>query len=125
VARCAKSPAGGTIESAKLKDLRKFNVSEEEIMNASSSPPDCREFHRRFVELMKFEAARAREFYGKARPLLGMIDADSRGTLAVMIGIYGGILDKIEKKDFAVFDGRVRLSAAEKLWIVAKNWGRR
>jgi phytoene synthase len=108
-----------------LEDLRRFGVSEDDIMNASATPPGGSGFQSRFVELMKFEAARAREFYGKARPLLGMIDGDSRGTLAVMMGIYGGILDKIEKKDFAVFDGRVRLSAAEKLWIVAKNWGRR
>jgi len=40
----------------------------------------------------------------------------------VMIGIYGGILAKIERTGYAVFDGRVRLSTGEKLWIVAKNW---
>ena len=71
---------------------------------------------------MKFEAARAREYYAKARPLLGLINEDSRGTLAVMMGIYGGILDKIERRGFMVFDGRIRLSVAEKLLIVAKNW---
>ena len=54
--------------------------------------------------------------------MLGLIDADSRSTLAIMIGIYGGILDKIERTGYAVFDGRVRLSTGEKLWIVAKNW---
>lgn len=96
------------------EDLRRFGVSEDDLMNARMTP--------QFSELMKFEAARAREFYQKARPLLGMIDSDSRGTLAVMIGIYGGILDKIERRNFAVFDGRIRLSAAEKLWIVIKSW---
>jgi phytoene synthase len=85
-------------------------------MNANATP--------QFLGLMKFEAARAHEFYEKANPLLKMISADSRGTLAVMIGIYGGILRKIEQSNFAVFDGRIRLSAAEKLWIVAKNWRR-
>ena len=71
---------------------------------------------------MKFEVARTREFYAKAQPLLGLIDADSRSTLAVMIGIYGGILDKIERSGYAVFDGRIGLSTSGKLWIVAKNW---
>ena len=71
---------------------------------------------------MKFEAARAREYYAQAQPLLGLIDADSRRTLAVMIGIYSGILDKITRSGYAVFAGRVRLSTGEKLWIVAKNW---
>ena len=108
-----------------VEDLEKFGVSEDDIMKATGTPPAREsEFHSRFVKLMEFEAARAREYYEKAGPLLGMIDGDSRGTLAVMIGIYGGILDKMEQKNFGVFDGRIRLSAAEKLWIVAKNWGK-
>ncbi|MGA2137332.1 MAG: presqualene diphosphate synthase HpnD [Verrucomicrobiia bacterium] len=97
-----------------LEDLRRFGVSEDDIMDSRATP--------QFLELMKFEAARARDFYDKARPLLKMIDADSRGTLAVMITIYGGILRKIEESNFAVFDRRIRLSTVEKLWIVGKNW---
>jgi 15-cis-phytoene synthase len=97
-----------------LEDLRRFGVSEDDIMNARATP--------QFLELMKFEAERAQGFYAKARPLLDLIDADSRSTLAVMIAIYGGILREIRKSNFAVFDRRIRLSTAEKLWIVAKNW---
>ena len=97
-----------------LEDLRRFDVSEDDIMNSRVTP--------RFLELMRFEAVRAHEFYDKARPLLEMIDSDSRGTLAVMIAIYGGILRKIEESNFAVFDRRIRLSTAEKLWIVGKTW---
>jgi phytoene synthase len=96
------------------EDLRRFGVPEDDILNARATP--------QFLEMMKFEATRAREFYSKARPLVDMIDADSRGTLAVMIAIYGGILRKIEDNNFAVFRERIRLSAAEKLWIVGKNW---
>ena len=96
------------------EDRQRFGVSEADILNSN--------FTSGFVELMKFEAARAREYYAQAQPLLGLIDADSRRTLAVMIGIYGGILEKIARNGYAVFDGRVRLSTAEKLWIVAKNW---
>ena len=97
-----------------LEDLRRFGVSEDDILNARATP--------QFLELMKFEANRAHGFYKKAQPLINMIDADSRGTLTVMIAIYGGILRKIEERNFAVFEERVRLSAAEKLWIVGKNW---
>ena len=96
------------------KDRQCFGVSDADILNSNFTPA--------FVELMKYEVARAREFYTKAQPLIGMIDGDSRSTLAVMIGIYSGILDKIERNGFAVFDGRMRLSTGEKLWIVAKNW---
>jgi len=96
------------------EDLQRFGVAEADIMNSNFTP--------QFLELMKFEANRAREYYAKARPLLGMIDADSRGTLATMIDIYGGLLDKIEASGYAVFDGRLRLSTGAKLWIVARNW---
>ena len=97
-----------------LEDLRRFGVLEDDIVDAHGTP--------QFLELMKFETVRAHEFYDKARPLLDLIDTDSRGTLAVMIAIYGGILRKIEESNFAVFDRRIRLSTAEKLWIVGKNW---
>jgi phytoene synthase len=97
-----------------LEDLQRFGVAADDILNARATP--------QFLEMMRFEAMRAHGFYDKARPLLDMIDADSRGTLAVMIAIYGGILRKIENSNFAVFRERIRLSAAEKLWIVGKNW---
>ena len=98
------------------EDLAKFGVEEADIMSSRSTP--------QFIELMKFEAARAREYYRKARSLLDMVESDSRGALAVMMAIYGGILDKMEAKNYAVFEGRIRLSTAEKLWIVMKHWGR-
>lgn len=99
------------------EDLRRFGVSEDDIMNSRMTP--------QFLELMKFEAGRARGYYQKAEPLLGLISPDSRGTLAVMMGIYGGILDKIEQNNYAVFERRLGLSAGEKLWVVLKNWGRK
>jgi phytoene synthase len=97
-----------------LEDLRRFGVTEDDILNARATP--------QFLELMQFEASRAHGFYRKARPLLKLIEADSRGTLAVMTGIYRGILEKIERNNFAVFESKIRLSVPEKLYIVAKNW---
>jgi phytoene synthase len=99
------------------EDLRRFGVTEDDIMNSRLTPG--------FVELMKFESARARDYYRQAEPLLGMISADSRGTLAVMMGIYGGILDKIEQNHYNVFDRRLGLSTMEKLWVVLKNLRRK
>ncbi|NQU11634.1 squalene/phytoene synthase family protein, partial [bacterium] len=61
----------------------------------------------------------------RAAPLLGLIHRDSRRTLAVMMAIYRGILDKIEARQYAVFNGKVRLSAAEKWCIVGRQWLRK
>lgn len=98
------------------EDLRRFGVTEDDVLQAQLTP--------QFRELMKFEAGRAREFYRKAEPLFGLVAADSRTTLAVMIGIYGGILDKIVACEYDVFADRARLSAGEKIKIVVKNWWR-
>jgi phytoene synthase len=114
ILRDVKEDAGMGRVYLPAEDLRRFGVEEADIMSSRTTPS--------FIELMKFEAARAREYYAKARPLLEMIEPDSRATLAVMMAIYGGILDKIEEKNYAVFDERIRLSTAEKLWIVAKHW---
>jgi phytoene synthase len=97
-----------------LEDLERFGVAVDDVLTARATP--------QFLELMKFEAGRAHGYYDKARPLVELIDRDSRSTLAVMMAIYGGILRKIEDNKFAVFDERIRLSTAEKLWIVGKNW---
>lgn len=99
------------------EDMRRFGVSEEDIMKNRYTPA--------FVELMRFEAARARDYYAKAKPLLELISPDSRGTLAIMMEVYGRLLDKMEARQFRVFDGRTRLSGCEKFWIVLKNWRRR
>lgn len=96
-----------------LEDLAKFGVEESDIMQS------CETKH--FLELMKFEADRARTYYQRARPLRRKISRDSRWTLGVMMGIYEGILNKIEAGEFAVFEQRFRLNAAQKLWIVAKS----
>jgi phytoene synthase len=116
ILRDVKEDAGMGRVYLPAEDLRRFGVEEADIMNSRATP--------QFLELMKFEADRARQYYARARPLLEMIEPDSRGTLAVMMAIYGGILDKIEAKHYAVFDERIRLSTAEKLWIVLKNWRR-
>ncbi len=99
------------------EDLQRFGVSEDDIMSGRTTS--------QFKELMKFEADRAREYYRQAAPLIGMISPDSRGTLAVMIGIYGGILDKIVAQEYRVFDGKIRLSKWEKWRVVLRNWRKR
>jgi 15-cis-phytoene synthase len=114
ILRDVKEDAGRGRIYLPIEDLRRFGVSEEDIMNSRMTPG--------FLELMKYESARAREYYRQASPLLGMISPDSRGTLAVMMGIYGGILDKIEQNNYSVFGRRMGLSTMEKLWVVLKNW---
>ncbi|HUG89777.1 MAG TPA: phytoene/squalene synthase family protein [Planctomycetaceae bacterium] len=72
---------------------------------------------RRFEDLMRFEVGRAREFYARARGLLAYLEPPGRAAAAAMLGIYGGLLDKIERRGYDVFSRRISLSRGRKLWI--------
>src|SRR5207302_11212368 len=90
-----------------LEDLQRFGYSEQDLLNGVADS--------RFHELMRFEAARAREYYDKALPLIPLIDPASRPTSVIMYRIYRCLLDKIESHGYDVFSRRAKLSAARKV----------
>lgn len=69
--------------------------------------------------------ARASEYYAFSRPLIGMVDADSRGSLWALIEIYSRLFKRIEASGFEVLAERHRLSTPKKLWILAEAFIRR
>ena len=94
------------------EDLKRFAVTEQEL---SASRPSGE-----FLELMRFEAARARKYYNESRPLLELVHKKSRSSLWALIEIYSRLLDRIESAGYDVLSQRVRLSTAEKAGIVLK-----
>jgi phytoene synthase len=95
-----------------LEDLRRFGVTEQDLRAATRNDA--------FLQLMRFEAARARSYYDESRPLLDLVHRQSRPSLSALIGIYSSLLDRIERTNFDVFTRRVRLSALQKSWIVLR-----
>src|SRR5215471_11577693 len=71
-------------------------------------------------ELLRFEADRAFQLYEEGSELLDLVDADSRGTLWLLIHTYNALLARIASLDFAVFGERIRLSKAEKMLFIAR-----
>jgi phytoene synthase len=74
-----------------------------------------------FVELMRFQAARARAYYAEARPLLGMIEPSCRSSLWALIEIYSRLLERIERSGFDVLSRRISLPGWQKTWIVLRG----
>jgi squalene synthase HpnC len=95
-----------------LEDLRRFGVSEDTIRESENSSAFC--------ELMRFEVARARQWFAQGTPLVGKVD----GKLALDIELFsrGGqeILNAIEKQGYAVLGRRPSISKARKLALVAR-----
>ena len=94
------------------EDLRRFGVSAGDLREGRRSD--------RFLSLMRFEAARARQYYNESQPLLDLIHPRSRPSLWALISIYSSLLDRIGAANYDVFTRRVRLSPLEKSWIVVR-----
>ncbi|HZT32064.1 MAG TPA: phytoene/squalene synthase family protein [Bryobacteraceae bacterium] len=94
------------------EDLARFGVSAEDLRAGRRTEP--------FLNLMRFEAARARNYYREAMPLLGLVEPRSRASLRALISIYASLLGRIERADYDVFSRRISLSALEKSWIVLR-----
>jgi squalene synthase HpnC len=71
-------------------------------------------------ELLRFEAERAWKLYEEGAGLFKLVEEDSRATLWLLVHTYSGLLARIESMDFAVFNGRARLTKTEKLKLIAK-----
>lgn len=97
-----------------LEDLEYFHYSEDDLL--------AEVYDDRFIELMRFQARRAREYYNRARAAL---HPDERCTLypaEIMDAIYYRLLEKIELGNFDVFRRRFRVRTAHKLWLAVKMW---
>ena len=94
------------------EDLAHYRVTQEDLGRNETSLG--------MRELLRFEAERAWKLYEEGSQLLGMIEEDSRATLWLLVHTYSSLLARIESVDFDVFGGRVRLTKAEKLKLVAK-----
>jgi len=93
------------------EDLARFSYSESELQN--------RQYNERFVQLMEFEAARARQFFSRATATLPHEDRRSMIAAEIMGAVYRGLLRKMEKDKFRIFEREYRLSKLEKACRIA------
>ncbi len=95
-----------------LEDLRRYSVSEEDIAKKRNTPAFC--------EMMKFEVARAREWFTRGLPLVGQVKRE----LAIDLELFsrGGqeILNAIERQNFAILGRRPSISKTRKLALLAR-----
>src|SRR6266851_5047986 len=102
--------------------LGRVYIPEEDLQRYGVSPQDFARSEATLGvrELLRFESERAWQLYEEGSALLGLISADSRGALWLLVHTYSALLGRIEFLDFAVFGERIRLSKAEKMVFIAK-----
>jgi len=93
-----------------LEDLSRFGVAESDIALRRATPA--------FLEMMRFEVERAREWFQQGLPLAKNV----RRELAIDIELFsrGGeaILDAIERQGFDVLRRRPALSTSRKIYLL-------
>ncbi len=102
--------------------LGRVYLPEEDLARYGVSPQDFGKSEATLGvrELLRFETDRAWQCYEEGSALFGLIDAESRGALWLLVHTYSALLARIESLEFAVFGERVRLSKAEKMLFIAK-----
>jgi len=96
------------------EDLRKFGISNEQIFAG--------EINDNFIEMMKFQIGRARDYYLTGEKGISLLEKDSRFTVLLASRIYARILDEIEKQNYDVFTRRAHITSSQKLFSIPKIW---
>jgi phytoene synthase len=91
------------------EDLEKFKYSKEDISKNL--------YNENFVNLIKYEINRAKSYYEKANKYLDSVDYNTMLPARIIDKTYFKILKKIEKKNYNIYSGSVRLSKILKIII--------
>jgi len=98
-----------------LSELKKFNVTENEILQGRYS--------ENFRALAESVAARAKGFYSAAQQSLSTEDRKSMAAAELMGSVYWRLLKKLERKKFNVFGLKpLGLSKPQKLALIFQSW---
>jgi 15-cis-phytoene synthase len=92
------------------EDLIRFGVTEEQIF--------ALEVDDNYRNMMKFQIARARMYYERARRGVFMLADESRLPVQSSLDAYGRILDKIEENNYDSLTRRAYVDKWEKLSMI-------
>lgn len=93
-----------------LEDLRRFKVTEQQIAE--------RRFTPEFRELMKYEVARARDYFNLGLPLANRVDKHLGTDIELFTRGGQEILNAIEKQGYDVLKSRPSISKSRKFSLV-------
>lgn len=95
-------------------EMARFGYSEAELRDGI--------VNEAFVELMRFQAQRAKCYFRSGFQLLPYLSFRSRACPAVLGQLYRKVLQHIESADYDVLHRPISLSKPEKLRVTAQTW---
>lgn len=95
-------------------EMKEFGVNEDDLFDKVYTP--------QFLDFMKFQVERAREYYNSADIGIPLLNTDSQLPVYLARYNYSRILDRIQDSNYRVFEGRTYLNYTEKISILPKVW---
>jgi phytoene synthase len=105
------------------EDLRSFEVGTGSDMaqSAQALVAAAADQDEALIALMRFEAARARQWFTHGMQLVPLLDRRSAACVAAMAGIYHRLLGRIEADPSRALRERMSLSAGEKALVALRS----
>jgi len=97
-----------------VDELKRFGYSEEALLASVVNDP--------FVELMRFQCDRAKDYYRTATAAMAREDRRALLAAEIMRSIYYRLLLKIERERYDVFRSDIALPKSHKLMLAAGLW---
>lgn len=97
-------------------EMERFGYSEEDLINHN--------YNYNFIELMNFQANRAKHYFNSATRDLSLDDKPSMFAARAMQHIYHNLLDKIIDAKYDVFHKNIKATKLEKVGISLGVWAK-
>lgn len=101
-----------------LDELKRFGLTEDDLYDQMTDG----KVTEKYKSFMKFQIARARDYYVEAARGIPMLAPDARFAVRASLDLYERILDKIEKNGYDNFNKRAYTTGLEKLGILPGSW---
>lgn len=96
-----------------MNEIERFGLTEDDLFQSKVTP--------KYKEFMKFQIARARDYYKKAATGIPMLAPSGRFAVQASLDLYGRILDVIERNGYDNFNKRAFTTKLEKLSILPQS----
>jgi 15-cis-phytoene synthase len=97
-----------------LEDLARFGCREDDLRAGVVTSP--------VRSLLAFQCERARQYYRKAEETLPTVDARGLVAAQIMAAVYLALLKAIERANYNVFRGRIRVRRSRQALVAALTW---